>query len=96
MIDRRSAHVSVERETIAEDGVVRREQLRDEYARHEEGADGAVGGAVVGAGVGAVVAGPIGAAVGILVGAAAGEAAGAADQEHDRRDAADVADDFTR
>ena len=52
MIDRRSAHVSVERETIAEDGVVRREQLRDEYARHEEGADGAVGGAVVGGAIG--------------------------------------------
>ena len=96
MIDRLSARASVERESIAEDGVERRESLRDEYARHEEGADGALGGAAVGAAVGAIVAGPIGAAVGVLIGGAVGEAVGAADQEHDRRDAADVTDDFAK
>lgn len=87
MIDRSAARENVELDSTTQGGAERRATLHDDYGRHEEAADGAVGGAVVGGVVGAVVAGPIGAAVGILVGAAAGEVAGAADQRRNGRDA---------
>ena len=96
MFERIFARESAERGSITDDGVERREALSDEYARHEEGVDGAVGGAVVGAAVGAIVAGPVGAVVGGTLGAAAGGAAGAAGQERNHRGADDTGDDSDR
>jgi uncharacterized protein YcfJ len=77
----------VERETITDDGIERRETLREDYVpgagRHgDEEAGGAVAGGVAGAVVGAVVGGPVGAVVGGAIGAATGATAGAIDQKH--------------
>ncbi len=78
-------HRIIEKETVTEDGVERRETLRKDYvqgAPHgDEEAGGAVAGGVTGAVVGAVVGGPVGAVVGGAIGAASGATAGAIDQK---------------
>jgi len=79
--------ISTERQALMSDAVERREMLRDEYARHDEETDGAVGGAVVGAALGAVVAGPVGALVGGALGAAVGGTAVAVDRKRNDGDA---------
>lgn len=77
---------TIERRTISDDGVERKETIEKEYApgaehHGDEQAGGALGGAVAGGAVGAVVGGPVGAVVGGAIGAAAGATAGLADQE---------------
>ena len=77
---------TVERDTVVDNGVERREVVQKEYApgapRHgDEEAGGAVAGGVAGAAVGAVVGGPVGAVIGGAIGAAGGATAGLADEE---------------
>jgi uncharacterized protein YcfJ len=78
-------HRIIERETITDDGVERRETLRKDYVpgvpHGDEEAGGAVVGGVAGAVVGAVVGGPAGAVVGGAIGAVTGVTAGAIDQK---------------
>lgn len=76
---------TVERDTVRDDGIERREVVEKEYApgapRHgDEKAGGAVAGGLAGAAVGAVVGGPVGAVVGGAIGAATGATAGLADE----------------
>ncbi|MEA2609593.1 MAG: hypothetical protein QOJ75_1836, partial [Chloroflexota bacterium] len=83
---------TVEHETTAEDGVVRRETVERDYTAGadrdgDEEAGGAVGGGVAGAAVGAVVGGPVGAVVGGAIGAATGATAGLVDEEAKDHDA---------
>ena len=75
----------VERDSVTDDGVERREAVEKEYApgaphHGDEKAGGAVAGGLAGAAVGAVVGGPVGAVVGGAIGAATGATAGLADE----------------
>ena len=75
----------VERGSVTDDGVERREVVEKEYApgaarRGDEQAGGAVAGGLAGAAVGAVVGGPVGVVVGGAIGAATGATAGLADE----------------
>ncbi len=82
---------TVERDTVVNDGVERREVVEKKYApgaepHGDEQAGGAVAGGVAGAAVGAVVGGPVGAVVGGAIGAAGGATAGLVDEEHKDND----------
>ena len=75
----------VERDSVTDDGVERREVVKKEYApgaphHGDEQAGGAVAGGLAGAAVGAVVGGPVGAVVGGAIGASTGATAGLADE----------------
>ena len=84
---------TIERKTVTDDGVERRETIETSDApsarqttekgvpHGDEEAGGAVAGAVGGAAVGAVVGGPVGAVIGGAVGAASGATAGALDDK---------------
>src|SRR5512140_1830077 len=82
---------TLERDTVVDDGIERREVVEKQYApgepRHgDEEAGGAVAGGVAGAAVGAVVGGPVGAVVGGAIGAAGGATAGLADEQRKDHD----------
>ena len=82
---------TVERDTVVDDGVERREVIKKEFApgalhHGDEEAGGAVAGGVAGAAVGAVVGGPVGAVVGGAIGAAGGATAGLVDEENKDKD----------
>jgi uncharacterized protein YcfJ len=83
---RMTDRTTIERETITDDGVERREKVEKEYAPGapddgDEQVGGAVAGGVGGAALGAVVGGPVGAVVGGAIGATAGATAGLVDEE---------------
>ncbi len=84
----------IERKTVTDDGIERREttettgapasttQTLEKGVHHgDEEAGGALAGVVGGAAVGAVVGGPVGAVIGGAVGAASGATAGALDDK---------------
>jgi uncharacterized protein YcfJ len=87
--DRRPAmddHRTLERDTVTDDGVERRETIEKDYVpgvpRHsDEKAGGAVVGGVAGIAVGAVIGGPVGAVIGGAIGAASGATAGLLDEK---------------
>jgi uncharacterized protein YcfJ len=79
---------TIERQTITDDGVERREVIEKEHAPGgPDGGDQQVGGAVVGgvggAAVGGVIGGPVGAVIGGAIGAATGATVGLIDEDAD-------------
>lgn len=80
---------TIERQTITDDGVEKREVIEKEYVPgapdggDERQAGGAAVGGLGGAVIGGVVGGPVGAVIGGAIGAATGATAGLVDETND-------------